>query len=54
MRELFYIAAMLTCVLFSGCGDDSTIGIIGGADGSTSVIISEKGEKTMYQQISAE
>ena len=32
----------------------SSIGIIGGADGPTAILVSEKGEKAMYQQITTE
>ena len=42
------------CIFLAACGDDSSIGIIGGADGPTSIIVAEKGEKVMYEQITAE
>ncbi len=54
MKKTLYIISLLLCILFSACGNDSSIGIIGGADGPTSIIISEKGEKAMYEQITAE
>ena len=41
-------------MFLTGCGKDSSIGIIGGADGPTSIIVAEKGEKAMYEQITAE
>ena len=50
MRKLFIISAVIL-LLFTSCGDKS-VGIIGGADGPTSIIISEKGEEIMYEQIS--
>ena len=52
MKNLLYIA--LLCILFSGCANDKSIGIIGGADGPTDIIVAEEGEKTMYEQITAE
>jgi len=48
------IISVLLCILLTACGDDSSIGIIGGADGPTSIIVAEKGEKAMYEQITAE
>ena len=54
MKKVLYITSILLCILLSGCGDATSIGIIGGADGPTSIIIAEKGETAMYEQISAE
>ena len=54
MKKLLVITSILLCILLSGCGDATSIGIIGGADGSTSIIVAEKGEKAMYGQITAE
>ena len=53
MKKVLGITSILLCILLSGCGDDSSIGIIGGADGPTSIIVAEKGEKAMYEQITA-
>lgn len=54
MKSILCIASYILCILFSGCGNDSSIGIIGGADGPTSIRVSEKGEKAMYEQITPE
>ena len=54
MKKVLCIISILLCILLTACGNDSSIGIIGGADGPTSIIVSEKGEKTMYEQITAE
>ena len=54
MKKVLYITSILLCILLSGCGDATSIGIIGGADGPTSIIVAEKGEKAMYEQITAE
>ena len=51
MKKALCIISVLLCILLSGCGDATSIGIIGGADGPTSIIVAEKGEKTMYEQI---
>ena len=45
---------LFICIFLTACGDDSSIGIIGGEDGQTSIIVTEKGEKAMYEQITAE
>ena len=44
----------MLCFFSTACGDNSSIGIIGGADGPTSIMIGEKGEKAMYEQITPE
>ena len=49
-----YIISTLLCIFLTACGNDNSIGIIGGADGPTSIIIAEKGEMAMYEQITAE
>lgn len=54
MRNLLFAISILLCILLSSCGDATSIGIIGGADGPTSIIVAEKGEKAMYEQITAE
>ena len=54
MKKVLYITSVLLCILLSGCGDATSIGIIGGADGPTSIKVSEKGEKAMYEQITPE
>ncbi len=53
MKKIFYIFIVLVCILLTACTKDSSVGIIGGADGPTSIIVSEKGEKSMYEQITA-
>ena len=53
MKKILCIISVLLCILLSGCGDATSIGIIGGADGPTSIIVAEKGEKVMYEQITA-
>ena len=51
MKKILCIISVLLCILLTACGDDSSIGIIGGADGPTSIIVAENGEKAMYEQI---
>lgn len=52
MKKL--LCLILSCIFFTACGNASSIGIIGGADGPTSIVVSDKGAKTMYKQISQE
>ena len=54
MKKILCIISAILCIFLTACGDDTSIGIIGGADGPTSIIVSEKGEKTMYEQITPE
>ena len=54
MKKVLCIISVLLCILLTACGNDSSVGIIGGADGPTSIIVAEKGEKAMYEQITAE
>ena len=54
MKKALCIISVLLCILLTACGDDSSIGIIGGEDGPTSIIVAEKGEKAMYKQITPE
>jgi rhodanese-related sulfurtransferase len=42
---------VLICILLSACANATSVGIIGGADGPTAILVSEKGEKAMYEQI---
>ena len=51
MMKILCIISAILCILLTACGNDSSIGIIGGADGPTSIIVAGKGEKAMYQQI---
>ena len=50
MKKMFFIT--LIGILFTSCVRNENTGIIGGSDGPTSIIISQKGENKMFQQIS--
>ena len=54
MKKILCIISAVLCIFLTACTDATSIGIIGGADGPTSIIIAEKGEKEMYQQITRE
>ena len=54
MKKLSCVISVILCILLTACGDATSIGIIGGADGPTAILVSEKGEKAMYQQITPE
>ena len=45
---------LLSCAVITACSNESSIGIIGGADGPTSIMVEENGEKAVYTQISQE
>ena len=51
MKKTLCIISAIFCIFLTACGNDSSIGIIGGADGPTAIIVAEKGEKSMYEQI---
>ena len=51
MKKIFFIISAIICIILTACGNDSSIGIIGGADGPTAILVSEKGEKAMYEII---
>ena len=53
MKKILCVVLTILCILLTACGDATSIGIIGGADGPTSLIVAEKGEKAMYEQITA-
>ena len=52
--KILSIVSILSFILLTACGEATSIGIIGGADGPTAILVSEKGEKAMYEQITAE
>ena len=54
MKKILCIISAILCIILTACGDATSIGIIGGADGPTSIIVAEKGEKVMYEQITPE
>ena len=49
MKKILNIICLVLCLMFAGCGNDKSVGIIGGADGPTSVMVSDKGENAMYE-----
>ena len=54
MKKILCVVLTILCILLTACGNDSSIGIIGGADGPTSIIVAKKREKAMYEQITPE
>ena len=51
MKKILYIISAILYIFLTACRDATSIGIIGGADGPTSITVAEKGEKAMYEQI---
>ncbi len=45
MKKILCIISAILCIFLIACGNDSSIGIIGGADGPTSIIVADKGKK---------
>ena len=54
MKKIFCVISAILCIIFMSCGKDIDIGVIGGADGPTAIIIAEQGEKAMYEQITVD
>ena len=54
MNKLMCIISTILCILLTACGNDSSMVIIGGADGPAEILVSGEGEKAMYKQITAE
>jgi len=50
-RKILYIVAAVFCILSAACGNAGSAGVIGGADGPTEIMVSKRGEKTMFEQI---
>ena len=53
MKKISCIISAFLCIFLTACGNSNSIGIIGGADGPTSIFTAKKGEKAMYEQITA-
>ena len=51
MRKILCVISIILCIFLTACGNDSSIEIIGGADGPTSIIVTNKGENAMYVEI---
>ncbi len=54
IKKVLCMISLLLCIFLTACGEDKSIGIIGGADGPTAILVSEKGENAMYEIITAE
>ena len=54
MKKILCIISIILCSFLTACGHDSSIGIISGVDGTATVNVAEKGENTMYEQITPE
>lgn len=53
MKKIICILCVFVCCIFAACQEESSIGVIGGADGPTAIFANEDGEDIMYQQITA-
>lgn len=53
-KILLCTVAVSACFALASCKEDVSIGIIGGADGPTEIIVAEKVDEIMYEQITQE
>jgi rhodanese-related sulfurtransferase len=51
MKKILCFISVILCIFLTSCGNDSSVGVIGGADGPTEIIVSKKGEKDMFEMI---
>lgn len=51
MKIIIFAVMIIFSVLLTSCRKGTDIGIIGGNDGPASIIVSEKGDKKMFEQI---
>lgn len=54
LKILLCTVAVSVCFSLASCKEDTSIGIIGGADGPTQIIVAEKVDEIMYEQITQE
>lgn len=54
MKKKCCVFLVFICIFLCCCTNDQSMEIVGGADGPTSMIVAEKGEKIMYKQITPE
>lgn len=51
MKKILCFISVIICIFLASCGNDNSVGVIGGADGPTAIIVSEKGENVMFEMI---
>ena len=44
MKELMLISSLIMCIFFTSCENNTDIGIIGGGDDPTQIIVAEEEE----------
>lgn len=54
IKKALCILSLMLCAVLVSCNNASDIGIIGGSDGPTKILVSKTGEEFMYEQITAE
>lgn len=54
MKKIVFICFTFVCVILTACENNKSVGIIGGADGPTSIIVTDEGGSIKYDMISAE
>lgn len=51
MKQILTAFLILSCLLLSACNDRTSIGVIGGADGPTSIFVSNENGETVKKPL---
>ena len=51
MKRILITSLILSCLLFSACNDSTSVGVIGGADGPTSIFVSSENGDTVKKPL---
>lgn len=52
MKRMYWLGVIIFCgVLFAACGNQDTVGIIGGADGPTEIVLQQSGKNDEMQSL---
>ena len=54
IKILLYATAITTSLALASCKEATSIGVIGGADGPTQIIVAKEADEIMYEQITQE
>ena len=53
-KSICILVLTMLCMVSCACANNTDIGVIGGADGPTSIVVAKKGENAVYEQITQE
>ena len=54
VKKILILLAAVFCLLLGACAEDKAIGIIGGADGPTAIMITDGEKRMSYTMITQE